>query len=593
MGKTRRTQTFSYDPVTGALTELIDSAAGVFRASYDPEGKMASETYPNGMIAAPSYNAASEATALSYEKPGCSSNCTIYSDEIAAGIHGEALSEASSLEQLSYSYDSLGRLTEVQETPAGKDCTSRTYTYDDESNRTSLTTRESGTSQCEIQGGKVEAHSYDEANRLTDAGMTYDELGNVTKAPASDAGGQELTSGYYADSQIQTQTQSEKQGEAMIEKSLEYQYDPAGRTLKTITSTATKTEAISHYAGPESAPAWSTEGASYTLNVVGIDGSLSAIAKSGEPIVLEVHDLKGDIVATTGAKAGEYTLLSTYNSTEFGVPSKEKPLPASGYSWLGAGGVKTELSSGVVSEDGSSYVPEIGRVLQTDPIVPPGAYAEGSYTGAPYVTHLSAATIAGEAAYGAGAPGRAAQREEELRRKEEEEAERACNESEGESPACGDPESGTNVFGCRVWASWSQTEMYAFGHYKCAATPAIFELQISIDLVLSGGVEGGSYEQVSQETRQDKHAETGKHGTHGELTVGVANCVAHRQYRAVVHGRTWWFIRTGFGRGEWRSPWKAWAIDRRLGECVNRGDPMGAGSTIEEEAGGNAPVPDQ
>jgi DNA-binding beta-propeller fold protein YncE len=577
-------QTYAYDPTTGALTELIDSTAGVFKASYDAEAKLESETYPNGMIATYTYSAAGAATALSYEKPNCSSACTIYSDQLASSIHGEALAEQTTLEQMSYAYDSIGRLTQAQETPAGKGCTTRIYAYDAESNRTNLTTRESATSQCATNGGSVEAHGYDEANRLTDAGVSYDELGNPLKTPASDAGGQELQSTYYADSQLSTQKQSEKQGEALVQKEIEYRYDPAGRTQLTVTSAGTKSEAISHYIGPAATPAWTAEAGNYTINVAGIDGSLSALAKSAESAKLQLHDLKGDIVGTTGATPGEYTLLSTYNSTEFGVPSKEKPLPASGLAWLGAAGVKSELASGVVSEGGSSYVPEIGRVLQTDAIVPPGAYAEGSYTGAPYITHLSAETIAGEAAYGAGAPGRAAQREEEARRKEEEEAERACNASEGESPACGDPESGRNVFGCHVWASWSQVVLVAIGHFKCAATPAIFELQISIELVLYGGVEGGQYRPLKTETKQFHNAETGRHGIHNELNAYVETCTAHKFYRAVVHGKVFWFVHTGFGRGEWRSPWMAWALDHRLWECVNRGDPMGP---AEDPVGGD------
>ena len=36
----------------------------------------------------------------------------------------------------------LGGLTQVQNTPAGKGCTTRIYAYDEDSNRVSLTTRE-------------------------------------------------------------------------------------------------------------------------------------------------------------------------------------------------------------------------------------------------------------------------------------------------------------------------------------------------------------------------------------------------------------------------------------------------------------------
>ena len=32
-------QIYSYDPTTGSLTKLLDSAAGMFTATYDVEGK--------------------------------------------------------------------------------------------------------------------------------------------------------------------------------------------------------------------------------------------------------------------------------------------------------------------------------------------------------------------------------------------------------------------------------------------------------------------------------------------------------------------------------------------------------------------------
>jgi hypothetical protein len=43
------------------------------------------------------------------------------------------------------------------------------------------------------EGGIVERHSYDEANRLTDAGVEYETFGNTTKMPSVDAGGHEIT----------------------------------------------------------------------------------------------------------------------------------------------------------------------------------------------------------------------------------------------------------------------------------------------------------------------------------------------------------------------------------------------------------------
>jgi YD repeat-containing protein len=42
-------QTSSYDATTGDLTSLADSAAGNFTATYNADGQMTQESYPNGI----------------------------------------------------------------------------------------------------------------------------------------------------------------------------------------------------------------------------------------------------------------------------------------------------------------------------------------------------------------------------------------------------------------------------------------------------------------------------------------------------------------------------------------------------------------
>ena len=171
-------------------------AEGTFTASYDVEGKMTSETYPNGMCANTIHNAVGAATSIEYLAPKtCTSKepTVWFSDKIVPSIHGETLEQVSTLAKEKYTYDDLGRLTETQETPTGKGCMSRLYAYDEESNRTSLTTRESATETCATEGGIVQGHAYDSANRLIDNGVEYEVFGNTTKMPAIDAGEHEMT----------------------------------------------------------------------------------------------------------------------------------------------------------------------------------------------------------------------------------------------------------------------------------------------------------------------------------------------------------------------------------------------------------------
>jgi hypothetical protein len=358
------------------------------------------EIYPNGMCANTTYNSVGTATSIEYVKTrNCSEKgATVwFSDSVVQSIHGEALQQTSTLSKENYAYDDAGRLLETQETPTGKGCTTRLYAYDEESNRTSETTREPGTEgKCATEGGIVERHTYDEANRLTDEGIEYETFGNITKLPAADAGtgegAHELKSTYYLDGQVAAQEQNKQL--------TDYKYDPAGRTLETVsenTGTKAKTNVISHYAGSGNALTWTSEGTEkWTRNIPGIDGALDAVQESGKAPTLQLHDLQGNIVGTVGDSESETKLLSTYNSTEFGVPNEGKAPPK--YAWLGAAGVSTETSfgSGVATQGGASYVPQVARALQTVPVVPPGAFPDG----APGTQFTAAPVTAGEIAGG-------------------------------------------------------------------------------------------------------------------------------------------------------------------------------------------------
>jgi tripartite motif-containing protein 71 len=359
------TQTYTYNETTGTLKELADSAAKTFTASYDVEGKMVSETYPNGMTASYTYSPLGEATALAYEKTSyCTEHCIWFSDSELPGPHGETMSEESTLAKESYAYDADGRLTQVQEEPTGKGCVTRLYSYDEESDRTSQTMREPGTGGvCANEGGTTQTHKYDPADRLTDEGVGYDVFGNMTTVPASDAGGHELKSSFYVNGQVQSQTQNEQTNS--------YELDPEGRVMQVVASGKEASGTmIDHYSGPGEAISWTSKVGTgeWTRNIAGIDGTLSAVQTNGGTPVLDLHDLRGDVVATASESETATKLSSTYQSTEFGVPTTSSPPK---FSWLGSSGVTSELpTTGIVTTGAGSYVPEIGRPIQTEPAVP-------------------------------------------------------------------------------------------------------------------------------------------------------------------------------------------------------------------------------
>ncbi len=378
-------QSYAYSPTTGVLTKLLDSAAGTFSASYDVEGDMTSETYPNGMTATYTRNAAGETVGIEYVKSThCTEKCTWFSETTVPSIHGETLLRSSTLASDTYTYDAAGRLTQTTETPTGKGCTTRIYAYDEDSNRTSLTTREPGMEgKCATEGGSSETHTYDADDRLIDSGVSYDPLGDIAKLPADDGGGHELASEYYVDGQVQKQSQN---GQTNT-----YTLDPEGRILKTVGEGTTKLTTIDHYDGSGEAVTWKEEGSGkYTRLIPGIEGGLSATQTNGETPILQLHDLQGDVVATAALSETETKLLTTYNSTEFGVPVNGTP--PTKYSWLGSAGVSSELSSGALIMGTVSYVPQLGRALQTQPVIPPGAGVK-SAEGVPYTSQVSAWSI--------------------------------------------------------------------------------------------------------------------------------------------------------------------------------------------------------
>ena len=527
------TQSYTYDATTGALSKLVDTAAGTFAAERDVEGRIVSEIYPNGMTAKYTYDATGAATGIEYVKTThCTEKCTWYSQSVASGIHGEMMSQENTLASNAYVYDAAGRLTQADETPAGAGCKRRVYAYDIESNRTSLTSREPGTGgACATTGGTVEGHTYDEANRLIDSGTVYDTFGDITSLPAADAGGHEVTSSYYNSGQLQSQTQNGL--------TLTYYLDPSGRIRETVGSGTKSSDVISHYSGSGSAPAWTSElGEKWSRNIVGIGGELVAVQTNGETPVLQIHDLQGDIVGTAAESETETKLLSTYNSSEFGVPTTSNPPK---YSWGGAGGTATEMASGISNSDTSSYVPQLGRALQTEAITPPGEFPNGSDTGAPYVSGMEPWVGDSDAAWGAGAVDREAARQAAAARAA---VKAAAGGGEGGGEPQGISEEGGVVEGSGMmamaasrpncWLHWVMVQenetLFLGGHMACSHHMANLEISLCI-----------------WELDKGKWGKVGACGGKGRIEHNamriegllIKGCDAKNIYTATMSGREW------------------------------------------------------
>jgi len=195
-GKGSRTS--AYNP-RGELAQLDDSHAGTFTATYYQAGRLTSQTYPGGLVATTGYDETDTPVSLDYDKAGAA----WLSFTVTESIHGQWLTHAGSLSAQAYTYDAAGRLARVQDTPVpvadatNPGCTTRSYTLDLNSNRTSQSNYNPGTGgACQTTTPASSATaSYDTADRITDSGYVYDALGRTTATPASAGGPPRLTTG--------------------------------------------------------------------------------------------------------------------------------------------------------------------------------------------------------------------------------------------------------------------------------------------------------------------------------------------------------------------------------------------------------------
>ncbi|MBN9621632.1 MAG: RHS repeat protein, partial [Actinobacteria bacterium] len=320
----RGTQTFHYDETSGLLTSTEVSGVGTFTAGYDADGNLVERGLPNGLTAKTTYNQADEATGLAYTKTSsCGESCTWYEESLERSIEGNILNGTSSLVSDRYAYDKAGRLTEAQETPAGGECTTRAYTYDADSNRLTKTTRNPGVGgACATSGGTTQSYGYDDADRLI--GPTYDAWGRITNLSAEFAGGKALTTGYFANNMVATQSQNGVTNT--------FQLDATGRQRQREQTGGVSGVEIFHYDGQSGSVAWTQLGSTWARNVTGIGGELAAIQESSGTTTFKLTDLHGDVVASASSSPTATALLATYRFDEFGEPESGG---AERFGWLG------------------------------------------------------------------------------------------------------------------------------------------------------------------------------------------------------------------------------------------------------------------
>lgn len=323
--------------------DLPSGANDTLTIEHDAKGQVAEVTYPNGMTSNHGYTETGAETSLSYTALVDGVQTELLAFAAKTDIDGRVLGYSSPASTQDYDYDTVGRLTTVEDTRDGA-CITRSYGFSQASERTSRTTygpaagdptTGDGAGACQTTTAATsESNTYDSANRITNDGYTYDLLGRTLTLPALDtnsgtgAGALQLT--YRANDMVKSMTQqlqaTEAGGTVATENhGRDYTLDPAGRIM-TITSTIDGTESSRtryEYAGTTDSPSYITQstnaGQSWvSQRNVSVDALGMVATVNADETTWQIANLHGDIVATLAGSASGG--ISGYAETdEYGV----------------------------------------------------------------------------------------------------------------------------------------------------------------------------------------------------------------------------------------------------------------------------------
>jgi RHS repeat-associated protein len=373
-----RTATFGYDDRDNA-TSLTDSAVDAsITATYDADNRIVTESLPNGLRAALTYDETGAAEQLVWEKlTNCSADCVWVRSEVTGrDPDGNVTGHRSSESEQSYSYDAAGRLERVDDLRNATDrCTRRTYSFDVDSNRTGKVVQTSAPGgACGTGTTTTQNWTYNSADRVSSAGWAHDDYGRITTVPAGSSGGTgSLTATYYADDRVQG-VEVDGQGQFHERDVLNRSSTvwSSGRTpvfLTTLYRYADDTDqpiAATHSAGPADA------------FVSGPSGQLVGTSTGGT-LTYQLRDLSGNVVATASSSAMATGPTTRTEYDEFGTvltPAPNVSAPANatpGYGWLGGHQrptqfAQTQGAAKAMEMGARAYLPAVGRFLQIDPV---------------------------------------------------------------------------------------------------------------------------------------------------------------------------------------------------------------------------------
>jgi RHS repeat-associated protein len=367
------TSNYAYGSSTdrrGLLSSVTHSGVGgAMTAGYNADGDVIEQSYPDGLSLSIAYDPIGDATFLEYVKGGN----TFLSDSQVSDVHGQWQTESGVLlpYQRDYSYDAAGRLTTVADTDttgAGGGCTTRSYGFDQNSNRTSKTTYAPAVDgTCSTTGSSTSInYSYDSGDRLQPTGqhasMTYDAFGRTTTLPAVDNDGSNTaTVNYYVTDMVA--------GTHRGSGDRNWTLDPFMRLRSMTAESGNQLATTNHYSDPASdSPSWtqdttSTGTSSVSRMLQGPAGNLAAVV-TGNTVKWQLAGLHGDIIRTTSPSATVVPDGNLIVSDEYGNTTSN-----SRYGYLGQAQRANDDLTSLTYMGVRMYAPAMGRFLQTDPVI--------------------------------------------------------------------------------------------------------------------------------------------------------------------------------------------------------------------------------
>jgi RHS repeat-associated protein len=356
------TTTYTYDTTIdprGLSTSVTDSVAGTFTARYDADGAVTVQTLPGGYTMTQTANTTGAMTSRVYSRTA--DGTVLVSDSVTLTAHGQRATHSGTpgvTASQTYAYDATGRLTQVQDTSTDAYCTTRTYTYDKNSNRKSLATATSAVgADCTTAGAATTTYAYDTADRLVNSGYVYDAFGRTTSAPGA-------TLAYFTNDMVRQETAGSSRQTWSLDATLRLRsWTTESNSSGTWTQTSAK---INHYDSDGDNPRWITEdtAGSVTRNIDGADGNLAATTTKTGGVILQLANLHGDI--TLQLPADTSVAPTVLDADEYGNPRAGQP--SARYAWLGGKQRSDETVTGLTLMGARLYDPTTGRFLSLDPV---------------------------------------------------------------------------------------------------------------------------------------------------------------------------------------------------------------------------------